>query len=307
VESCKHLLPMASTPVIIVTVTAAGNDSHTKGYFSKNRKVALFLFVNHMYIMNSMEEKKTRYHISGGVKVVVMFFILLFVFAKWGPAINFNSVTQTTGQPFVVTGTGKATVAPDIAKIDFGISETGTDLKTLQNSVDQKSQSLVAQIKKLGIADKDIQTTSYSVYPQYDYTAPVQRITGYQVSTNYEVTIRDFTKINDLIATVTSNGANNISGVNFDLSDTLKNQTMQTAREQAVAEAKTKAEGLAKAAGITLGKIINVSEETPSNIIPLPLAVSGGGEVTTKSVTPPSVQPGTTEIDITVSLSYEVR
>jgi uncharacterized protein YggE len=253
-----------------------------------------------------MEEEKTRHHISGGVKAVVMFFILLFVFAKWGPAINFNTVTQTTGQPFVVTGTGKATTAPDIAKIDFGITESGTDLKTVQNSVDQKSQSLVAQIKKLGIAASDIQTTSYQVNPQYNYTAPVQNITGYDVSTNYEVTIRDFTKINDLIATATSNGANNISGVSFDLSDNLKNQTMQSAREQAVTEAKTKAEGLAKAAGITLGKIINVSEETPSNITPLSLPVSGGGMLQ-KSVAPPSVQPGTTEIDITVSLSYEVR
>jgi hypothetical protein len=251
---------------------------------------------------------ENKLHDPFGHALVLMFsfFILLFVFAKWGPAINFNSTTQTAGQPFVVTGTGKATTAPDIAKVDFGIEQTGTDLKTVQNSVDQKSQSLVAQIKKLGIAASDIQTTSYQVNPQYDYTAPVQNITGYDVSTNYEVTIRDFTKINDLIATATSNGANNISGVNFDLSDTLKNQTMQTAREQAVAEAKTKAEGLAKAAGITLGKIINVSEETPSNIMPLSLPVSGGG-ITQKSVTPPSVQPGTTEIDITVSLSYEIR
>lgn len=253
-----------------------------------------------------MEDKKRVYGQGNAAGAVVIFFILLFVFAKWGPSINFNSVNQTAGQPFIVTGTGKATVAPDIAKIDFGITESGTDLKTVQNSVDQKSQSLVAQIKKLGISASDIQTTSYQVSPQYDYTAPVQNITGYNVSTNYEVTIRDFTKINDLIATATSNGANNVSGVSFDLSDTLKNQTMQSAREQAVTEAKTKAEGLAKAAGITLGKIINVSEETPSNIMPLSLPVSGGG-VSQKSVTPPSVQTGTTEIDITVSLSYEVR
>lgn len=248
-------------------------------------------------------------HDPFGHAIVLMFsfFVLLFIFAKWGPAINFSTVTQTTGQPFVVTGTGKAVVSPDIAKIDFGIEQTGTDLKTVQSSVNQKSQDLVNQIKKLGIAASDIQTISYSVNPQYDYTTSTQRITGYDVSTNYEVTIRDFTKINDLIATATGSGANNISGVNFDLSDNLKNQTTQTAREQAVAEAKTKAEGLAKAAGITLGKIINVSEaETPSNIVPLALPVSGGG-FAQKSVTPPSVQPGTTEIDVTISLSYEVR
>ncbi len=240
------------------------------------------------------------------VGTVIIFFILLFIFAKWGPPINFSSVTQTKGEPFIVQGTGTSTVAPDIAKVDLGIQESGTNLKTVQDSVNKKSQDLVAQIKKTGIADKDIKTISYYVYPQYDYTTPTQRITGYQVSTSYEITIRDFTKINDLLASATSFGANTIGGVNFDLSDNLKNKTLQDARDQAVAEAKTKAEGLAKAAGITLGKIINVSEETPSNIRPL-MAPSAGSVVTEKSVTQPNVQPGTTEIDVTVSLSYEVR
>ena len=238
---------------------------------------------------------------------ILVFFLLLFIFAKWGPAINFNSTTQTTGQPFIVTGTGKETVAPDIAKIDLGIQETGTNLKTVQDSVNKKSLTLVAGIKKLGVADSDIKTVSYYVYPQYDYTNPTQRITGYQVSTSYEITIHDFTKINDLIASATTLGANTIGNVNFDLSDDLKNKTLQTARDEAVAQAKTKATGLAKAAGITLGKIINVSEETPSNITPLALPVSGGGMGAEKSVAQPSVQPGTTELDVSISLSYEVR
>jgi uncharacterized protein YggE len=238
---------------------------------------------------------------------IVIFFILLFAFAKWGPPINFSTTTQTKGDPFVVQGTGKSFVAPDIAKIDLGIQETGSDLKTVQDSVNKKSQSLVSQTEKLGIAASDIQTISYDVYPQYDYTAVVQTITGYRVSTSYEVTIRDFTKINELLASATSYGANTVGSVNFDLSDDLKNQKLDEARVQAVNEAKTKAEGLAKAAGITLGKIINVSEETPSNIQPLALPMAGGGTVNEKSVTPPSVQSGTTELDVTVSLSYEVR
>jgi hypothetical protein len=189
----------------------------------------------------------------------------------------------------------------------LGIQDSGTNLKTVQDSVNKKSQDLVNQIKKLGIDAKDIKTISYDVYPQYDYTAPTQNITGYQVSTSYEVTIRDFTKINELLASATSYGANTVGSVNFDLSDDLKNQKLDEARVEAVTEAKTKASGLAKAAGITLGKIINVSEETPSNIQPLMLPVSGGGTVNEKSVTPPSVQSGTTELDVTVSLSYEIR
>jgi hypothetical protein len=237
---------------------------------------------------------------------IIIFFVFLFIFAKWGPAINFSTTTQTKGDPFVVQGTGKSFVAPDIAKIDLGIQESGANLKTVQDSVNKKSQDLVTQIKKLGIEAKDIKTISYNVYPQYDYTAPTRRITGYQVSTGYEVTIRDFTKINDLLASATSFGANTIGSINFDLSDNLKKEKLQEARDQAVSEAKTKAEGLAKAAGITLGRIINVSESTPSNIRPYMLPTSGVG-IADKSVTEPDVQPGTTEIDVTVSLSYEVR
>jgi uncharacterized protein YggE len=237
---------------------------------------------------------------------IILFFILLFAFAKWGPAINFSTTTQTKGEPFVVQGTGKSYVAPDIAKVDLGIQETGTDLKTVQDSVNKKSQDLVNQIKKLGIDAKDIKTISYDVYPQYDYSTPTQKITGYQVSTSYEITIRDFTKINDLLASATSFGANTVGGVNFDLSDDLKNQKLDEARVEAVTEAKTKASGLAKAAGITLGKIINVSETTPVDNRLYALPMTGGGAAE-KAVTPPSVQSGTTEIDVTVSLSYEVR
>jgi len=241
------------------------------------------------------------------IGAIVVFFIFLFIFAKWGPAINFSSTTQTKGEPFVVQGTGKSIVSPDIAKIDLGIEDSGTNLKTVQDSVDKKSQDLTNQLKKLGIDSQDIKTISYSVYPQYDYTNPNQKITGYQVSTSYEVTIRDFTKINDILGSATSFGANTVGGVNFDLSDDLKNQKMEEARVQAVTDAKTKAEGLAKAAGISLGKIINVSESTPSNIQPLMLPVTAGGGTSDKTVTPPSVQPGTTELDVTISLSYEVR
>lgn len=239
---------------------------------------------------------------------VIIFFILLFVFAKWGPAINFATTTQPVGDPFVVSGTGKVAVAPDIAKVDFGIQQQGQILKQVQDSVNKKSQTLTDSLKKLGIADSDIRTTSYNVSPQYDYTNQTPMITGYQVSINYEVTVKNFDILNNVFTAATSNGANIAGGINFDLSASLKKQKTQEARDMAVSEAKDEASGLAQAAGITLGKIINVSENQPSRVIqPLALPASGGGVANDKSVTPPNIQSGTTEIDVTVSLSYQVR
>jgi len=239
---------------------------------------------------------------------IIVFFVLLFIFAKWGPTIHFNSTTQTKGEPFVVSGEGKVSVTPDIAKIDLGIQDSGASLKTVQDSINKKSKTLVDALKKLGIAEADIKTTSYNVYPQYDYTNPNSRITGYQASTNYEVTIKDFDKINNVIAVSTGAGANMVGGVNFELNEVTKKQKLQEARSLAVKEAKDKAEGLAKAAGINLGKIINISE---NNGVPFPrplsLPVSGGGGAEDKSIAQPNIQPGETEIDVTISLSYEIR
>jgi uncharacterized protein YggE len=259
--------------------------------------------------MNDQDQKNYTRPASGIVTVVI-FFILLFIFAKWGPAINFSTVAQSAGQPFIVTGSGKVSAVPDIAKVDFGIQENGPSLKSVQDSVSKKSKTLTDSLKKLGIADVDIKTTSYYLSPQYDYTNPSPRINGYQVSINYEVTVKNFDILNDVFSVATANGANIAGGVNFDLSDSLKKQKTQEARDMAVSEAKDEANGLAKSAGITLGKIINVSENQAQSIRPIAFAADkavtgiGGG---TAPATPPTVQPGTTDVNVSVTLSYEVR
>lgn len=237
---------------------------------------------------------------------MVVFFILLFVFTKWGPAINFNTTSQTKGEPFVVSGEGKVYVTPDIAKITVGIQESGDSLKTVQNSVNKKSKALTDAIENMGVAKEDIKTTSYNLYPQYDYQSSAGRITGYQVSTSYEITIRDFDKVNDIVVGATAVGANMEGGISFELNDTTKKEKLQEARVMAVAEAKSKAQGLASAAGITLGKIINISENRGSNEI-RPLPAMGGAVSLDKVMIEPSIQAGQTEVNVTVSLSFEVR
>ncbi len=255
-----------------------------------------------------MEEKKNIPPQASRVGAVIIFFILLFVFAKWGPAINFSTTTQTKGEPLVVSGEGKVYTAPDIARITLGITDSGVSLKTVQESVNKKSQTLTNAIKNLGVDEKDIKTTSYNLYPQYDYlTSTTNRIKGYQVSTSYEITIRDVDNINDIIAAATLNGANMEGSVSFDLSDSVKKEKLNEARKIAANEAKEKAEGLAKSAGLTLGKMINISENQISDI-PRPLyATNAAGAIEDKEATLPSIEAGQTEISVTVNLSYEIR
>lgn len=237
----------------------------------------------------------------------VSIFLLFFLFFKFGPKIPLSIISQQKGEPLVVVGEGKVSVTPDIAKVTLGIQENGASLKTVQDSVNKKSKALTDSLKKLGIGEKDIKTVSYNVYPQYDYTTPNSRITDYQVSTSYEVTIKDFDKVNDVLVAATAAGANTTGGIAFEVNDETKNEKLQEAREKAVGKAKEKAQGLAKAAGINLGKIINISETQSGNEI-RPMyatkdAVGLGGGVPT----PADVQPGETELSVTVSLSYEIR
>src|SRR4030042_4662526 len=154
-----------------------------------------------------MQENKVAFPVNTSL-VIFIFFLLLFVFSKWGPAIPFSVLSQSRGEPMVVTGEGKATAIPDIAKVSAGIQDSGTSLTQVQDSVNKKSQSLVSALKKLGIDDKDIKTTYYNIFPESDYESNPPKITGYRVSIDYEVTIKNIDKVNEALVTVTGAGAN---------------------------------------------------------------------------------------------------
>ena len=205
----------------------------------------------------------------------------------------------------VVEGTGKAVATPDIAKVSFGIEESGNRLSEVQKLSSEKSKSLVDSLKGEGIGEKDIKTTAYNIYPDYDYSeGAIPRIIGYRVSINYEVTIKDIEKVNDVLVLATQNGANIVGGVTFELSDDEKDKLLEEARKEAADEARKKAESLAKAAGVSLGKVLSISEYSGGGY-PIPLLEKAIGGNT--SVPAPEITPGETEISITVSISYEIR
>ncbi|WKZ25711.1 MAG: SIMPL domain-containing protein [bacterium] len=238
---------------------------------------------------------------------IIIFFILLFVYSKWGPSLPISVLTQTKGEPLVVTETGKATIVPDIAKVIIGIEKQGQTLKQVQGEVNATSKNLTDSLKKLGIDEKDIKTTNYNVSPEYDYSSSPYRINGYRVSTSYEIKVTNFEAINEVLILATSSGANVVGNISFEINEKDKEEVLNTAREEAVKKAKTKAEGLAKAAGITLGKIINVSESFGTDY-PRPMTFDKSVEMGV-GIEPAiaNITPGETEIEVTISLSYEIR
>jgi len=235
---------------------------------------------------------------------IILFFLLLFAFTKIAGPLPFSvtSTTTTKTDTFNVTGVGKVAAIPDIATVSVGVQEQGTTVKIVQENINTSINRVTDALKKLGINEKDIQTTNYSIYPDYDYTEGRQRIRGYTANTTVSVKVRDIDKTNDVIDAATQSGANQVGGVSFDVDD--KTKVQNDARREAVEEAKRKASEAAGVAGFRLGRIVNYSESFGGEPYPVPLysrAVPEAAEdVSTK------VEPGSTEITVTVTLSYEI-
>lgn len=230
------------------------------------------------------------------VSAVVVFFVLLFVYAKFGPAVPFavTQVTTTKPEPFSVSASGKVTAVPDIAQVNLGFSTSGSTVSQVQNQANKTMNDISNAIKKLGISEKDIQTSNYNLRPDAEKHT-------YIIDINLEVKVRDFDKINQVIDAATANGANQIGGLNFTLDDAEKFRS--SARKIAIENAKKKASQIASDAGIKLGKLINVIES--SNDVPrvymMDKAMGAG------SPTGTVIEPGQSEISSAVTLQYETR
>lgn len=235
---------------------------------------------------------------------LVTFFILLFVYTKIAVPLPFSvtSVTTQKSDTFNVTGEGKVTAKPDIASVTAGISVQSQTVKAAQDQINSVINKVSQAVKQTGVDSKDIQTTNYSIYPAFDYTGGTQRITGYSASTNIFIKVRDLDNVNSVIDAATNSGANQISGVSFDVDDKAKFEN--EVRQKAVDEAKKKALDASRIAGFRLGRIINYSENLPGGPRPLSMIV---GALDKAAGAPTQIKPGSSEITVSVTLSYEIQ
>lgn len=236
------------------------------------------------------------------VGLVLSFFILLGVYTKLVGPIEFrvNQISTQKAATFDMSGEGSVAAVPDQAQVNLGITVTQPTVTPAQKQANEIINSITKTLKDNGVGESQIKTTNYSINPNYDYQSG-QQITGYTVSANLEVKFTDFDKLNQTIDQAVVLGANQIGAVSFSLSNPAKAQAEDQARQQAVAQAKVKAKSLAQAAGIRLGRIVNVYESTP---YPPELPIYADLEAKSAEI-PTQIQPGSTEVRLTVTLSYE--
>jgi uncharacterized protein YggE len=171
------------------------------------------------------------------------------------------ALAQTAPPPAIsVTGEATVQVAPDQAQIDGGVAN---DAKTAREASDANNAAMgkvLLALKGAGIDEKDFQTSRLSLQPQYapNRSGP-SPIVGYRAANRVTIRVRDVAKVAGTIDVLVGAGANDIGGINFMVSQASK--LLDEAREQAISDARRKAQIYARAAGVTLGEPIAISEE----------------------------------------------
>jgi len=200
---------------------------------------------------------------------------------------------------------GKSVIKPDIATVSFSVISEGKSAASIQDDNTRKMNEAVALVKSLGVDPKDIQTSSYNLSPKYRYDQKSgnSSIDGYQITQTVTVKVRVLDNAAKIVGGLPGVGVNQISGPSFGVED--PDLYLASARAEAFAKARTKAEVLAKAAGVSVGKVVTFSESAGGGY-PVPMyakAMGMGGD----SASVPEFQPGSEEARVNVSVTFEIR
>ncbi len=235
------------------------------------------------------------------IKSILFAMIVALALSACGP----TTLAQTPPQRTLnVNGTGTVSLTPDIAYIYLGVHTESASASQAVTTNNTQTQKVIDALKKLGVAEKDIRTTNFSIWPSQNYDPNGQPLdTKYMVGNTVYVTIRDLAKLGNLLDSVLAAGVNTVNSIQFDMAD--KSAALKQARDEAVKSAQTQAQELADVAGVKLGEVQNIGFY---DSIPSPTFENGkgGGGGMAASVSVP-IQPGQLTLTVTVSMTYEIK
>jgi len=278
-------------------------------------------------------------NILGGVIAVA---VLALGYAALSYVNSYSKVIEPSSfRSFSVTGDGKATAIPDIAEFSFQvITEGGVDITALQTKNTEAMNKVIGYVKTQGVAEKDIKTQYYNVEPRYqtsncritttpllltpavapdsisgssgssfgtvNQTCPPPSIVGYTITQSVDVKIRDFSKIGDIMGGVVKNGANQVGSLSFTIDDQTKVQ--DEARTEAIIKAMAKAESIADAGNFKVGRLLNIQEGGQYPMYNTSLRMESAAKLDATGAAPaPVIQPGSQEVNVNVTLQYEIK
>jgi uncharacterized protein len=200
-----------------------------------------------------------------------------------------------------VSGSGEVLGRPDTVVVDLGVSVLRPDVDSATSAAADLAQSVIDALIGAGVAEDDIQTTNYSLYPEYDYSNNQQRIVGYRVANTVRAKVRDVESAGSAIDAAVAAGGQDavVNGVSFDIED--NQDLIGAAREAAWNDAKTKAEQLASLAGVSLGQAVTITETTTQASPPIFYTDEAAAR---DSATP--IQPGQQSVSVVIQVVFAI-
>lgn len=233
-----------------------------------------------------------------GLIVNLVFFVM--------PAIRQYGNSLAPSRVISVSAEGKTIVSPDIAEASFSVVSQGKNPDELSSVNNAKMSAVIQNLKSQGIDAKDIKTSGYNLSPNYQYDESTRRnyISGYTLTQTVLVKIRDLSKAAKIVGGVTPLGVNQIGGISFTIEDPEK--FLEEARAEAFKKAQEKANKMAGENGARLGQVLNISEYQNGGPIPYLNERAAFGALSV-SASAPTIEPGTQEVKVQVSVMYELR
>jgi len=216
-----------------------------------------------------------------------------------------NAADSLPPPHIVVSGEGQATVAPDLALLTLSVMR---EAKTAREALDANNDAMaavIAAMKSAGIKDRDLQTAGIQINPRYNYTnkpdgSQDAELVAYQVTNTLSVRIRDIDKTGEILDKAVSLGVNQGGGISFTNED--PKAAVTEARKKAVADAVAKAKTLAEAAGVSLGKVLEITDQ---NVAPAPMPINAKAFDAAGAAVP--VQAGENAYAVQVTVTFELK
>ena len=204
-----------------------------------------------------------------------------------------------------MSGEGQATAAPDLALLTLSVMREAKTARAALDANNDAMAAVIAAMKSAGIKDRDLQTAGIQISPRYNYTnkpdgSQEAELVAYQVTNTLSVRIRDIDKTGDILDKAVSLGVNQGGGIAFSNED--PSAAVTEARKKAVADAMAKAKTLADAAGVSIGRVLEITDQ---NIAPPPMPINAKAFDAAGAAVP--VQAGENSYVVQITVTFELK
>ena len=218
------------------------------------------------------------------------------------PPLPIALAPSITGTRLDVSAVGMVDRTPDVATVDAGVVTQARSAGDAMAANAQRMSATIAALKRAGVADRDIQTASLQLNPQYVYAEnQPPSISGYQASNRVTVRLRDLARAGGVLDALVAAGANQISGPSFALDH--PDEALDEARTQALAKARARAELYARAAGLRVRRIVQISESEGGGPIVRPMMAA----MSLRKVAPTPIESGEQTLSVNLSVTFELQ